>query len=433
MRRSELYEKVWAKPMVRLARELGISDVGLAKACRRHSVPVPPRGYWAKLQAGQTPPKTPLPAPELDLEVDFATTDPAERDRQRTAEQHRKEAIKARTDMLVATVGVTVPEKLDRPHPLVAATQRYVERVPRLVERYKRRGLSAWRLNPEAERPPFEQHGRYSLFREGLLNITASLSIMEWALRFHDAIFKALIAGGMKIQWCPAQESNSRHRQSEPACIQLSQSGETFKVEFSQGYRRVPVDPETLAERRKSESWVRDFEYIPSEKLSFRIIGSEYAAKKSWDGTQEKLQAQVSEIVQTIFGLVPLQAELRTKREAAAELARQQAEQAALQRRRREARTEQLKNAFAMAEAHERVRNLEAFLSQLDLKLDSMNETARQRCKVWLRVVREELKRSNPVERLLSDALSTPTWGTWPPDWWPVEANDAIDESADVR
>jgi hypothetical protein len=79
VRRNELYEMVWSKSMVRLARELGISDVELAKACSRHSVPVPPRGYWAKLQAGQEPPRLALPAPELDVAVDFATTDPEER------------------------------------------------------------------------------------------------------------------------------------------------------------------------------------------------------------------------------------------------------------------------------------------------------------------------------------------------------------------
>ncbi|MEN9885944.1 MAG: hypothetical protein RL758_522 [Pseudomonadota bacterium] len=83
MRRSELYEKVWSTPITKLAAEFGISDVGLAKACRLHAVPVPPRGHWAKLKAGQKPARTPLPTPELDVEVHFATSDPEERERQR--------------------------------------------------------------------------------------------------------------------------------------------------------------------------------------------------------------------------------------------------------------------------------------------------------------------------------------------------------------
>ena len=42
--RRDLYNRVWSTPMSKLARELDISDVGLAKACRRHNIPRPPRG-----------------------------------------------------------------------------------------------------------------------------------------------------------------------------------------------------------------------------------------------------------------------------------------------------------------------------------------------------------------------------------------------------
>src|SRR5690242_3820900 len=50
--REELYKLVWAKPLVILAKEFGISDVGLAKICKRLDVPRPYRGYWALLAAG---------------------------------------------------------------------------------------------------------------------------------------------------------------------------------------------------------------------------------------------------------------------------------------------------------------------------------------------------------------------------------------------
>jgi hypothetical protein len=46
--RQELYERVWATPMRRLATEFSLSDVGLAKLCHRHAIPTPPRGYWMK-------------------------------------------------------------------------------------------------------------------------------------------------------------------------------------------------------------------------------------------------------------------------------------------------------------------------------------------------------------------------------------------------
>lgn len=59
--REELYEKVWTTPMVALAEEFGISDVALAKRCRRWNIPCPPRGYWAKLAAGRNPQRGQLP------------------------------------------------------------------------------------------------------------------------------------------------------------------------------------------------------------------------------------------------------------------------------------------------------------------------------------------------------------------------------------
>jgi hypothetical protein len=53
--REDLYELVWSKPMRDLAEDFGISDVGLAKRCRRLGIPVPGRGYWARVDAGQQP------------------------------------------------------------------------------------------------------------------------------------------------------------------------------------------------------------------------------------------------------------------------------------------------------------------------------------------------------------------------------------------
>ena len=53
LNRNALYELVWSKPMTAVAKEYGLSDRGLAKLCERNGIPVPPRGYWAKKQAGK--------------------------------------------------------------------------------------------------------------------------------------------------------------------------------------------------------------------------------------------------------------------------------------------------------------------------------------------------------------------------------------------
>ena len=44
-----------------VAATLGLSDVAVAKACRKADIPVPPRGHWARKQAGKRVTQTPLP------------------------------------------------------------------------------------------------------------------------------------------------------------------------------------------------------------------------------------------------------------------------------------------------------------------------------------------------------------------------------------
>jgi hypothetical protein len=69
--------------MVKLAKEFDISDVGLAKVCRAHNIPLPPRGHWAKLQHGKASPTPKLP-PSKETTVTF------------DAQRHRIEALRGK-------------------------------------------------------------------------------------------------------------------------------------------------------------------------------------------------------------------------------------------------------------------------------------------------------------------------------------------------
>ena len=51
--REELYTRVWEVPMRTLAPQLGLSDVGLAKICRKLLIPRPWRGYWREKETGR--------------------------------------------------------------------------------------------------------------------------------------------------------------------------------------------------------------------------------------------------------------------------------------------------------------------------------------------------------------------------------------------
>lgn len=71
IQRAELYRRVWETPIRTLAKEFDISDVGLAKACRKHAIPIPPVGHWTKVRHGKPMSKPPLPeGDDVDVILD---------------------------------------------------------------------------------------------------------------------------------------------------------------------------------------------------------------------------------------------------------------------------------------------------------------------------------------------------------------------------
>lgn len=64
LNRLQLYTWAWISPVSKIAETLNISGSALAKTCKRYRIPTPSRGYWRRLQAGQSLTRTPLPDPE---------------------------------------------------------------------------------------------------------------------------------------------------------------------------------------------------------------------------------------------------------------------------------------------------------------------------------------------------------------------------------
>lgn len=60
--RARLYDLVWSNPLTQLAEQSAVSVPTLKNTCTKFDIPVPPRGYWAKLQAGKPTARALLPA-----------------------------------------------------------------------------------------------------------------------------------------------------------------------------------------------------------------------------------------------------------------------------------------------------------------------------------------------------------------------------------
>src|ERR1700687_5875264 len=114
--RAELYDKIWSTSATKLAEEFGISGRGLGKMCARFNIPVPPRGYWAKVAVGKPILKTPLP-PSKPNSLDEIRIEPSPAE----AEEKIAEAVRAEVETMLEKRGlIRVPDTLSRRHPIVA-------------------------------------------------------------------------------------------------------------------------------------------------------------------------------------------------------------------------------------------------------------------------------------------------------------------------
>lgn len=173
IKRSELYKLVWQEPMMRLAKTFGMSDVGLAKICRKHNIPRPPRGYWAKKQHGQEPREIPLPKSAQDDEIEMR--DPSESSRA----PELPEAAQAVAAEQQPEMKIEVAESLRGAHELVS------------------------QANQELQSARTDQHGIIIRPEKAILEVTVSKTALRRSLLIMDALLKALVERGYEVQRGP--------------------------------------------------------------------------------------------------------------------------------------------------------------------------------------------------------------------------------------
>jgi hypothetical protein len=163
LERKELYKQVWKKPMCRLAPEYGISDVALKKICKKLNVPTPPRGYWVKLECGIKVSKTPLPKKKYG-QPEAHTIQPGA-SQKNILKKSYEDSILVPPEIASAKP-IIVRKKLRNPHPLVAKTQRILEKA-----------------EPD-------KYGMFRPWQKKYLNIRVGPDSLKRALRIMDALLK---------------------------------------------------------------------------------------------------------------------------------------------------------------------------------------------------------------------------------------------------
>jgi hypothetical protein len=260
VKREDLYAEVWAEPMSLVAKRYGLSDVGLAKICRRHFIPVPGRGYWRTLETGGTIKPTPLRAPPKGV-GDTLT-------------------IRKTTRAL--------------PLPMEAEAERKPENQIVVSEELNlREAHQLVRLTHAAMRIAKPDPQGYLSSGAGLLPLKVSKAGLDRGLRIFDALLKALEARGLAVE----SESGDR------AGVKVVVGKERIGFSIEERTKSIPYQPSAkeLAEKKRNP-WVRipTSATVLSGELALRLHEWN-APRQTWgDGRTQRVERCLNDFVATV-------------------------------------------------------------------------------------------------------------------------------------
>ncbi len=254
--RKQLYELVWSKPILQLAKEFNLSDVGLAKICKRYNIPRPERGYWAKLEHGKPVKKELLPDNKNNEEIILGAS----------FEEKNKKNISYTQQIKEKRMQYPIYQNLQHCHPIAREIK-----------------SNGW----------IENYRYPKLFHpEGIerKRIMVSKALRNRALLFLNSLFIYLEDRGHEVKMYHQKHDYYGRNEISPNLII---NGE--EIEF------IIREKMTQYEKPKEHDWDSKYSYKPSGKLIFEI-DSYYAKRQTWsDGIMHKLEDYLYDIILNIL------------------------------------------------------------------------------------------------------------------------------------
>jgi hypothetical protein len=279
--REELYELVWTTPMRHLAERFGVSDVGLAKICEKHQIPRPPQGYWVRKEHGKRVLRTALP-PIQDEAVHQITLQPQDAGGPQLNELEGVVAERQGKNRIM------VPERLDNPPPVVAATAKMLR-----AEKPDREGM-LW--------------GR----GQNVLPVKVTMSTLSRAMRIMHALITALEKRGHSL----LVETPQYGRSTMYAVVEQERIEFTLREVLKQE-RHVMTAQEERETARYSWRTVPAYDLRPTGRLKLEIeTYSRQSVRRRWeDGKKQALEACLNDVVVSFLRLAHEAKEDRRQRE----------------------------------------------------------------------------------------------------------------------
>jgi len=272
--------------MTKVAPRFDLSDVGMAKLCKRYDIPRPPVGYWAQKQVGKEPDRAPLPPTQdgTSETIEFSMEQKA------TAATVVTAADRVRDEQLKKLIcfeehpenRIVVSENPSKFHPFVRETKAsFSERAT------DRQGMHSPNWTNDGVR----------------LDVHVAKESVPRALRFMDAFIKAFEKRGHKV----VAEATEYRRD-----VLFVILGEQFSFRLREKTKMVPI-PESQREGRYGARTNYEPTGLFELQLRRRQMGF---AEMTWkDGKRIKLEVQLNDIMIGLIVAVEKERDWRLQQE----------------------------------------------------------------------------------------------------------------------
>lgn len=282
--RQTLYEEVWSEPVYKVAKRYGISNVAIAKTCKKMRIPMPGKGYWNKILAGHELEKAPLPeyekCPRIQkyypgFDIDVPQDMPA---------RLVPEAFALEEQLLQKEA---LPEMKVSFNPDIRLTNQFVLNTKRNLEE------SMKRINNHYD------FGRCTSGRNEAFSMQIGPASIPRAMAILQTLCDALEKRGYPVGIEPGHEDNIGQyingrpkKVIHPVCANVLDTRIFFQI--TETSNKVNT---TEIEKKRT---YQDYKYVPTGKLCFEITNhpSHSHARNRWhDGKMIKVEDQINDII----------------------------------------------------------------------------------------------------------------------------------------
>lgn len=323
--REKLYEEVWQKPVVDVAVYYGVSDVAIHKVCKELNVPVPPRGYWAKIRAGVNLEKAPLPATNGAKEIIGSRTFDGVKGTFLISQLLAFLTESERQKVLLVAQKIQMSDENTKPHKKIIAYKSIIKE---------------WNKNhrkPEGAQRGFNNYSNRPPFLTGVISSEA----LPRVFRILDALFRQIEELGGTVN-----DDLSLQIRNEHVTLEVVEAQDEIQhvITKQEAWEILKYEDEKRNHTWASKPNIRKYDYVFNGRLRICIRQGRYFRDTEKVNIESKLGDMLIELYEE-------SEVVRIDREAKKEAARKREEEARLQEERRNRYNNEIKQTIALTNA----------------------------------------------------------------------------------